>query len=86
MKNKIEKDNRSGGIPVRPGMCLMKGMMDVGLVAKHTLLHEASPENGSLLFIDKAPYKFSSCMKTRFSCISVFSLQLEDTEAAAVSI
>lgn len=54
--------------------------MDVGLVAKHAVLHETSPDNGPLLFIDQAQYKFSSCMKSRFSCISVSLLQLEDAK------
>lgn len=48
--------------------------MDVGLVAKHAVLHGVSLDNCLLLFIDKTLYKFSSCMKSRFSCISVFVL------------
>lgn len=34
------------------------------------------------LFIDKAVFKFSSCVKSRFSCISVSWFNLEDTLAA----
>lgn len=66
-------------------MCLKKGMMDMGIVAKHAVLHKASPDNGPLLFIEQAWYKFSSCLKSRFSCISVSLLLLKDTEAGAVS-
>lgn len=60
-------------------------MMDEGLVAKHAVLHGVSLDNCLLLFIDKTLCKFSSCMKSRFSCISVFVLSLEDTEDGAVS-
>lgn len=49
-------------------------VVDEGLVAKHVVLHGVSLDNCLLLFIDKTLCKFSSCMKSRFSCISVFVL------------
>ncbi len=35
----------SGSISLRLGMCMKKAAIDVGLVAKHAVLHEASPDN-----------------------------------------
>lgn len=58
--------------------------MDERLVAKHAMLYEASPDNDLLLFIDEPQYKYSSCMKSRFCCISVSLLQVEDTEDGTV--
>lgn len=55
-------------------------MMDEGLVAKHAVLHGVSLDGCLLLFLAKTLCKFSSCMKSRFSCISVFVLSLEDAE------
>lgn len=54
-------------------------------VAKRAMLHGVSPDNCLFLFIDKTLCKFSSCMKSRFSCISVFVLRLEDAEGGCVS-
>ena len=46
------------------------GRMEVGVVATHAVLHEASADNGPAAIYRAAGCKFSSCMKSRFSCIS----------------